>query len=73
MKNILSPCQAHDNQTHIVEIDGEKWRVELVEKVVEPMFASEWYNKNKGEFVNRFDAMNQYAAYRLEFYKKHGI
>ena len=66
------PCQAHDDQTHIVKIDGENWRVELIEKVIEPLNAWQWFSLHD---VNggTADWMQAYSDYRLEFYKKHGI
>ena len=58
----------NQNRTETITLDnGEKWRVQLIEKVQEePMSAEEFYH-NKGGLGNKFRWMERYAQYRLEF------
>ena len=55
-------------RTETITLDnGEKWRVQLIEKVQEePMSAEEFYH-NKGGLGNKFRWMERYAQYRLDF------
>ena len=60
----------NQNRTETITLDnGEKWRVELIEKVEdEPMSAEEFYEFHPGT-ANVCDWMQAYAQYRLEFNK----
>ena len=56
-------------RTETITLDnGEKWRVQLIEKVEEPMSAEEFCRTKHG-VTNTIDWMERYAEYRLEFYK----
>ena len=59
----------NQNRNETITLDnGEKWRVQLIEKVEEPMSAEEFYEFHPGT-ANVCDWMQAYAQYRLEFYK----
>ena len=57
-------------RTETITLDnGEKWRVQLIEKVDEPMSAEEFFH-TKGGLGNAPHWMERYARYRLEFERK---
>ena len=56
----------NESRKEIVEIDGIKWRVELIKKVEEPMSAEEFFYSQEG-VGNAPQWMDRYAKYRLEF------
>ena len=61
----------HQPRTETITLDnGEKWRVQLIEKVEEePMSAEEFYYANAGG-AHTTEWMERYANYRLEFERK---
>ena len=60
-------------RTETITLDnGEKWRVQLIEKVQhEPMSAEKYYEVHSGsDVLNVCFWMDRYAKYRLEFERK---
>ena len=67
LKLIPLPDFLNQKRTETITLDnGEKWRVELIEKVEEPMSAEEFFHSQSG-VGNAPHWMERYAQYRLEF------